>query len=69
MISDADEYVTEPFAGIDVVGFAGGEEAIHHRSSLCSLIGPSKELVLATQGQRADFVLDLIIIDLNATVV
>ena len=69
MRADTLEDITQPFPGIDPLDLTASEEGIHHGGSLSPLVGTGEQVVLAAQGQRADGVLDEIVVDLQATVV
>lgn len=55
--------ILEPFVRIDVMLLATSHEAIHHGRSLGCFVASGKEVILTAQGQRADFVFDVIVIN------
>ena len=62
-IRDMIQGVLKPFVRIDAVLLATSHEAIHHGRSLGCFVSPGKEVILSAQGQGADFVLDMIVVD------
>ena len=68
MIPDADEHIPQPFPWIDIMLLTGGKKGIHHSRPLGSFMGTGEEVILPAQGQRTDFILDLVIVDLHTSV-
>ena len=61
-VVDVVDHVGEPFLWVDVVFFAGSEEAVEHCHILSSLVSSGKEVVFSTQCQGSDGVFNPIVI-------
>lgn len=60
--------VVEPFVRVSLSDCTGSEEGVHHGSALSALLRAGKKIVFSAKRQRADFVLDGVIVDQQAPV-